>query len=145
MFSLACVEPGFSSGTPPCSGHLLQLAASGGTWLWGDAGAVHHRPWLPCVPKPLDPANSSRISYPSPLWPGQPPGHIPPHGPRLCDSYPEALVTGVDAQATRTVAENATLSGGGLCISYPWHPTDGTFSLLFRPSLLPAACGWENM
>ena len=28
-----------------------------------------------CLSKPLDPANSSRTSFPSPLWPGQPPGH----------------------------------------------------------------------
>ena len=57
------------------------------------------------------------------------------------------MAPSVDAQAIRTVAENATLSGEVSRIFLPpdtpltWY----IFLAVSDPGLLPAACGWENM
>ena len=58
----------------PCCGHIAICCfrwhlALGRCRPWPNTGLGSR------LSKPLDPANSSRISFPSLLWPGQPSGH----------------------------------------------------------------------
>ena len=57
------------------------------------------------------------------------------------------MAPSVDAQGTRAVAENATLSGEVSRISLPpdTPPTQYLFFGVSDAGLLPTACGWENM
>lgn len=124
----------------------LQLAASGGTWLWGDAGPGPTQalalaclsPWILLTLLEFHFQVSSGLV-----------NLLATHSislSRLCDS--ECTVApSVDAQGTRAVAENAALSGEVSRISLP--PDTPLSQYLFfgvsEPGLLPTACGWENM